>query len=148
MNEISSPTLTQEEEYVWVEDLRLPMPTGYAVLAKGYVTKLGEDCFVMTGEGGCDIVFYYQFNKQSDLRMDHLVEQVYVLGIVSGEYSVQVVCLEKLIWRSRAIEAEVEEEHWFREWLDKSRGIKDWIDECNRCAEHWIDECNRGVGRD
>lgn len=41
MNEISSPTLTQEEEYVWVEDLALPLMTGYVVLAKGYVTKVG-----------------------------------------------------------------------------------------------------------
>ena len=40
MNEFSSPTLTQEEEYVWVEDLALPLMTGYVVLAKGYVTKV------------------------------------------------------------------------------------------------------------
>ncbi|KAI4525766.1 hypothetical protein K525DRAFT_190760 [Schizophyllum commune Loenen D] len=136
MNEVSSPTLAQEEEYVWVEDLRLPLMTGYAVLAKGYVTKLGEDCFVMTGNEDRDIVFYFNTPKDELLRMDHLVEQVYVLGIVCGEYSVAVRLFEKVVWRNKAIGVGVQDEHWFREWLDKPRsGVKDWIDECNRSAE-------------
>ena len=44
--------------------------------------------------------------------MDHLVEQVYVLGIVSGEYSASVLLLQKVVWRNKAIGVEVEDEHW------------------------------------
>lgn len=44
--------------------------------------------------------------------MDHLVVQVYVLGIVCGEYSVVVRLFEKVVWRNKAIGVGVEDEHW------------------------------------
>ena len=47
--------------------------------------------------------------------MDHFVEQVYVLGIVGGEYSVSVLLFQKVVRRNKAIGVEVEDEHWVSE---------------------------------
>ena len=48
-------------------------------------------------------------------RLDHLVDQVYVLGIVAGEYCVSVLLFQKVVWRNKAIKVEDEDEHWVSE---------------------------------